>query len=61
MARETDYLLMESGNDRVAQSGAILIEYGMILVVVLLVSFALVQLIGGQVLGMFNGMLNAFG
>ncbi len=53
---------MESGGtDRAAESGAILIEYGMILVVVLLVSFALVQLIGGQVLGMFNGVLDAFG
>ncbi len=52
---------MESGNGGAAETGAILIEYGMILVVVLLVSFALVQLIGGQVLGFFTRAVSAFG
>ena len=43
------------------ERGAILVEYGMILVVVLLVSFALIQIIGGRVLEMFRGVLPGFG
>jgi Flp pilus assembly pilin Flp len=45
----------------VDEAGAILVEYGMILVAVVLVSFALIQIIGGQVLEMFRGALSAFG
>ncbi len=52
---------MERDTDGVVERGAILIEYGMILVVVLLVSFALVQLIGGEVVGMFNRAVDLFG
>lgn len=52
---------MECDKDGALDSGAILIEYGMILVVVLLTSFALVELIGGQVVGMFNRAVDLFG
>jgi Flp pilus assembly pilin Flp len=41
--------------------GAILVEYGLILVAVLLVSFALVQLIGGSVLAFFQFTIPGFG
>lgn len=44
-----------------SETGAILVEYGMILVVILLVSFALIQIIGGQVLDMFLSVLPGFG
>lgn len=43
------------------ETGAVLTEYGMILLVVLLVSFALIQFIGGQVLSLFQGVLPGFG
>ena len=52
---------MECDRDGAVERGAILIEYGMILVVVLLVSFALVELIGGEVVGMFNRAADLFG
>ncbi|MCH7585874.1 MAG: Flp family type IVb pilin [Acidobacteria bacterium] len=52
---------MECDRDGAGESGAILIEYGMILVAVLLVSFALVGLIGGEVVGMFNRAVDLFG
>ncbi len=52
---------MECDRDGTVESGAILIEYGMILVAVLLVSFALVELIGGEVVGMFNRAVDLFG
>jgi Flp pilus assembly pilin Flp len=41
--------------------GAILVEYGMVLVAVLLLSIALVQFIGGRVVEMFRGVLPGLG
>ena len=41
--------------------GAILVEYGMVLVAVLIVSFALVQFIGGRVVEMFEFVIPGFG
>lgn len=41
--------------------GAILVEYGMVLVAVLLVSIALIQFIGGRVLEMFDFVIPGFG
>ncbi len=52
---------MEHDRDGAVENGAILIEYGMTLVAVLLVNFALVQLIGGEVVGMFNRAVELFG
>lgn len=49
------------GGWREAERGAILVEYGMVLVAVLLVSFALVQAIGSRVVEMFRGVLPGFG
>jgi len=49
------------GDLRRRDDGTILVEYGMILVVILVVSFALVQFIGSRVLEMFQGVLPAFG
>jgi Flp pilus assembly pilin Flp len=43
-----------------SETGAILVEYGMILIAILLVSFALIQLIGGRVLELFEGVLPGF-
>jgi Flp pilus assembly pilin Flp len=47
--------------DECCESGAILVEYGLILVAILLVSFALVQFIGGTVLEMIRSVLPGFG
>lgn len=49
------------GDSGPRDDGAILVEYGMVLVAIVLVSFALVQFIGGRVLEMFQGVLPAFG
>lgn len=48
------------GDER-RDDGAILVEYAMVLVAILLVSIALIQFIGGRVLEMFQGVLPAFG
>jgi Flp pilus assembly pilin Flp len=44
-----------------ADDGAILVEYGMVLVAVLVLSIALVQFIGGRVAEMFDFVIPGIG
>jgi Flp pilus assembly pilin Flp len=44
-----------------SERGAILVEYGMLLIAVLVVSLALAQIFGARVVEMFQGVLDGFG